>query len=211
MKRQRLIRLTLLAYIGMTLSIAVIGLSPIPNLLAKQLYVPPQIVTADCIVLLGGGIMSDGQLSTSSLERTISAAILFRKGFAPKVIVSTGVTLKKPPLISEASSMQKVLVELGIPKSALILEENSTRTAENAREVSHLMKSKGYHNALLVTSDTHMRRSLLSFIKCGTKAYPAPVPSALEKDRSFFTKIRLFETVCHEYLGILYYRLRGWV
>lgn len=211
MKRQRISRRILSLYLGITFSIAAIGFSPLPNVLARGLHIPSEITPSDCIVLLGGGVTPDGQLSTSSLERTTAAAIFFRKGLAPKIIISTGVTLKRAPHLSESKAMGETLTALGIPEEVILLEEQSRRTAENAREVSRLMKEMGCRDALLVTSAFHMKRSLLSFAKHGVKVHPAPVPSALDTDRSFFARIRLFDVVCHEYLGMLYYRLRGWV
>jgi uncharacterized SAM-binding protein YcdF (DUF218 family) len=110
-----------------------------------------------------------------------------------------------------STPLLKILLELGIPESAILLEEKSSRTAENAREVVWMMKEHNYQNALLVTSATHMRRSVSCFQKYSVGVHPAPVPSALETDRSFFARIKLFQSVCHEYVGMLYYRLRGWM
>ena len=198
-------------YIGLTLAVTAIGFSPISNILARGLSIPDDIVPSDCIVVLGGGVMREGDLSTTSLERMVSGAILYRKGLAPKIILSTGVSGKRPPYFSEAKVMKKTLLDLGVPEDAIVLEENSTRTAENASETTQMMKKLGYQNALLVTSTTHMRRSLLSFKKYGADVHPAPVPSALENDRSFTGRIKLFQAVCHEYAGIFYYRVRGWL
>lgn len=211
MTRQRFYRRLLSFYLGVTLAVAAVGLSPISNILARGLSTPNDIVPSDCIVILGGGVMPGGELSTASLERVVSGAILYRKGLAPEIILSTGVAQKKPPYFSEAKVMKKTLLDLGVPENAIILEEKSSRTAENARETAQVMKKLGYQNALLVTSTTHMRRSFLSFKKQGTRIHPAPVPFALENDRSFAGRIRLFQAVCHEYVGILYYQLRGWV
>ncbi len=190
---------------------AIIGLTPLPNLLARQLYVTPQWAPSDCMILLGGGVLSGGQLSTASLERTTAAAIFYRKGLAPKIIISTGVTGKKAPYFSEAKAMQETLLELGIPQEAIVLEERSTRTAENAREVAQLMKEMGFKDGLLVTSSIHMKRALLCFRRYDLPLRAAPVGSALEDAHSFTPRILLFDAVFHEYAGILYYRLRGWV
>lgn len=211
MMRQRLSRWFLSLYLGFTFAVAAVGLSPISNVLARGLSVPADIVPSDCIVVLGGGVMPEGNLTATSLERTVSGAVFYRKGLAPKIILSTGVAQKRPPYFSEAKTMKKTLLDLGVPEEAIILEEKSSRTAENARETAQMMKKLGYQNALLVTSTTHMRRSLLSFKKYGARIHPAPVLFALENNRSFAGRIMLFQAVCHEYVGILYYRLRGWV
>lgn len=211
MRGQRFLRWVLFFYLGLTLITAVIGFTPLANRMAQTLYMSPQMTPSDCLVVLGGGLLPEGDLSTSSLERTVACAKFYRQGLAQKIILSTGVTNKKPPFLSEASMMKKTLVELGIPEQVIILEEKSRRTAENAREVAQLMKQLGLKEALLVTNSSHMHRSVKSFEKYGIAVHPAPVSSFLEKSRSLEARIALFRAICREYVGLFYYQLRGWI
>ena len=55
---------------------------------------------------------------------------------APKLVVSGGsfTSATGAPLVSEAAAARELLVELGVPPDAIVLEERSQTTRENAIE-----------------------------------------------------------------------------
>ena len=116
-------------------------------------FSPEELPDGDTIVVLGGGIEAEGvygrwgDLNHAS-DRVISAAELWHAKKAPKIIVSGGST--QGP-ISEASRMADLLKRLGVPASAISLEEKSLNTEGNAREVAALTNAGSQH-ILLVTS-----------------------------------------------------------
>lgn len=114
---------------------------------------------ADVIIVLGGGLdpVSGAPLSTLAyrLER---AAELYEAGYAPRLIVSGGQGADEP--MSEAESMRRYLVELGIPDDAIILEDRSTNTQQNLEYSKAIMTAENYDSALIVTSDYHLWRAL---------------------------------------------------
>src|SRR5205085_9049025 len=69
---------------------------------------------ADMIVLLGGG----------AGERPNRAAELFRSGTAPTILVSGA---------GDTGGNRLLLMNRGVPRSAIILEPDSTSTKENAQ------------------------------------------------------------------------------
>ena len=99
------------------------------------------------VVLRRGSLWALGDLNHAS-DRVISAAELWHAKKAPKIIVSGGST--QGP-ISEASRMADLLKRLGVPASAISLEEKSLNTEGNAREVAALTNAGSQH-ILLVTS-----------------------------------------------------------
>jgi len=56
-------------------------------------------------------------------------------------------------------------IELGIPPDALLLEDEALHTRENAEYVCALLKQRGMHNIILVTSPFHQKRTYLTFAK----------------------------------------------
>ena len=60
---------------------------------------------------------------------------------------------------SEAKAMGGFIEDLGVPYSALILEEHSRTTSQNASMTSELLKVKKINHILLVTSALHMERA----------------------------------------------------
>lgn len=59
--------------------------------------------------------------------------------------------------------MAEFLLLLGVPKSAISLEESSRNTRENAKFTLAQLEGAGVEKAILVTSALHMRRALGNF------------------------------------------------
>ena len=128
---------------------------------------PPSLAedapTADAIVVLGGGMASNTNdllyaEMTHGADRIWQTARLYRAGKAPLVIASG---------IAEMDSTLPLLLDFGIPREAILIENDSRNTEENAkfteREILERFGKDGVRRILLVTSAWHMRRSLLMF------------------------------------------------
>jgi uncharacterized SAM-binding protein YcdF (DUF218 family) len=141
---------------------------------------------------------------------------LYFAGRAPKILLSGGALEGK---VSEASVMAKSLRQRGVPESALILENDSRFTYENAKLSDRTMQTKHLKRALLVTSALHMPRALATFIKRGVDTIPAPSAPQItlpddEPLNPWLPHIRSLDasrTIIKEYLGLFGYWLRGWV
>ena len=135
--------------------------------------------TADAIVVLGGGISGPApprltlDLSDAA-DRVLHAARLYRAGKAPVVVVSGGVIPWLGADIPEASSMQTLLQEWGVPGGSIHAEGASRNTHENAVFTRQLLVEQGLHRVLLVTSAMHMPRALATFTSAGIDAVAAP-------------------------------------
>ncbi len=93
--------------------------------------------SADAIVVLGGGTRQwlaprPWHEVGEAGDRVLYAARLYRAGVAPVVVVSGGQgTLDNPGTVSEANAMQDMLVDLGVPDEAIVVEGVSRNTYEN--------------------------------------------------------------------------------
>ena len=85
--------------------------------------------TYDAIVVAGCAVKRDGKPSDALDRRTQLAVSLFKRGVAPKIIFTGGVGAGN---ISEAEAAASLAESLGVARSAMILEERSTSTEENA-------------------------------------------------------------------------------
>ena len=101
--------------------------------------------------------------------------------------------------------MQVLALALGIPPEAIIVENRSTSTAENAREVARLLRPEATPSILLVTGPLHMRRAKLCFEKLGVRVACAPTPGTGPSSSL------LAKEVLHEYLGLASYRAHRWI
>ena len=137
---------------------------------------PPLLIedvpNAEAIVVLGGGINSAlagfpyPNLYLAA-DRVWHAARLYRAGKAPWVVLSGGADLSLAQE-SEAKAMAGFIKDLGVPNLALILEEQSRTTSQNASMTATLLKERNItHHILLVTSALHMERAKRLFEKRG--------------------------------------------
>lgn len=158
--------------------------------LARQTEVVPEesLPVADAIVVLGGaghyGWLKRDEVDPDDLRhsRVAAGARAWLAGRAPVVLLTGGGPRHAP---SEADMMAKAIAHLGVPRSALILEERSHSTRENARFTAELARQLDIGCVLLVTSEVHMPRASLLFAETGLQVFEAPVPVPYSSDGWF--------------------------
>ncbi|WP_456380097.1 YdcF family protein [Thiolapillus sp.] len=130
---------------------------------------------ADAIVLLGG--MTRGLVPgtgvpdlSGNVDRLLHAAALYKAGKAPVLLLTGGNAAGFEP---EALSMKKILLALGIPDKAMVLEEASRNTRQNAEYSAAILRAQAVNKILLVTSAYHMRRARIEFARFGFQIVPA--------------------------------------
>lgn len=191
---------------------------------ARLLLVEPRLGPADAIVVLGSGVLPGGRPTPWAEERVRHGVHLFRRGLAPRIILSGGRTSPQPlaPLNLlewwatgnhaqlEAESYAVFAQEaLRVPRQALVLEDLSHTTWENGLYTARLLRRHGWRRVLLVTSPTHMRRGLGVFRALDVEAAPAPVPDSHLYSPAPGDRFRAWRALCHELIGLPYYLLRG--
>jgi uncharacterized SAM-binding protein YcdF (DUF218 family) len=141
----------------------------------------------DAIVVLGGGISPAHPPEqpfpdlNENGDRMWEAARLFRRGAAPRIIVTGGSFVEHGgPSGTEASAMRTFLIDLGVPAEAIQDEPKAQNTIENIRNVRAMV---GDGRVALVTSAYHMPRALKLAERAGLKvgAFPTDyqaIPSA---------------------------------
>jgi uncharacterized SAM-binding protein YcdF (DUF218 family) len=198
------------------------SISPVANTMLRWLesdYVIPQNPQGDVIILLGErvdsyvpDIFGIGTPSGTTLNRMIAAVKLQKNKDIP-VIVSHGKDRKSS--LSKGSIIKRYLVEFGIPRSKIILEERSRNTFENVRYSVELCTKNDFKFPIVVTSAYHMKRSILSFNKLRKQviAYPAHFLSWENREyswESFLPKnknLKNSSIALKEYLGLVFYNL----
>jgi len=144
-----------------------------------------QAQPADVIIVLGSRVESNGQPGPSLARRAAHAAVLYRRGLAPAILCSGGVSNGAP--VSEAAAACEHAVALGVPPEATFLEERATSTEENARYSVAEMQRHGWHTAILSTDGYQLYRATFLFERAGATIYPSPAQatdgpiSALER------------------------------
>ena len=169
------------------------------------------------VVVLSGGHTPDvqlpitGQLSEASLVRLVEGIRIHRKLPKSKLILSGGSVISA---ITEAKVMADVAIALGVDYKDLVLESESKDTKDQARLIYKIV---GDSRFILVTSASHMPRSMALFQKKGMHPIPAPIGHIVKKRQKitpsmFFPsagRIVKTERAFYEYLGLAWAKLRG--
>jgi uncharacterized SAM-binding protein YcdF (DUF218 family) len=210
----------------------------ISNLLAKSLewqYLPnTSDLQGDVMVVLGGGTEAYeyprmGSEINSAGDRILVAARLYNEGTAPKILLSGGtISFMGSQVSTPASQMSEVLSLMGIPDDALISQDQSQNTYEDALYSCQMIQDAGYKKIILVTSAMHMPRSVKLFAKQGCDVIPVAADFTITEaswERLIHpnletllinliptsSDLNLSTKALKEYLGMLIYTLQGWI
>jgi uncharacterized SAM-binding protein YcdF (DUF218 family) len=190
---------------------------------------PPIVTAADArgatvVVVLGAGnvtIQAGGrslnQLTSTAALRVLEGARLYHLLDHPTLIVSGGITRSEEGWRSEADAQRRAVLELGVPADHIIIEAESKTTHDEARVIAGMLAGRERQPIVLVTSPTHMARSLAVFRAAGLDPIPSVASYKSEHSLERFrwapndTGLILFDNVVYDTVSTLYYRLRGWI
>lgn len=122
----------------------------------------------DAILLLGYGLDENDQATLELRLRVKAAAKAYREGYSDIIVACGGTT--QGHHISEAEVMERLLLEEGISREAILLENKSQVTIENMRFAANVLGGAKGKRVLVVTSDYHVRRSVLTAMRAGFRA-----------------------------------------
>ena len=196
---------------------------------------------ADAIVVLGGGTVTKADPRPTvevngAGDRILYAAKLYRENAADLIVVGgsyitwrDGEVFTEAGVSSPASEMADLMINyFDVPRDALIIQDRSVNTYEEAVEDAKLLKERGLNRILLVSSATHMRRAVPLFEKQGLEVIPAPTDFSFsdqewenlmrfDKATAYtfivptVSSMETLQNALKEYLGYFVYHLRGWI
>jgi uncharacterized SAM-binding protein YcdF (DUF218 family) len=106
----------------------------------------------DAIVVAGAQVWRGGRASKALERRTLAAVELFKAGHAPRLVLTGGIG-EHPP--AQARAAAELARSHGVPESAIVIEERSHTTLENAAFARDLI---GPRRVLVVTDAYHVLR-----------------------------------------------------
>ena len=178
----------------------------------------------DAIVVLGGGVYPKGslrpadQLSYLTMVRTLCGVDLYTRGIAPRLVMSGGDATIFGRGPKEAMEMKHLAMQLGVPEHAIVVEDQSRTTYENAVETKRLL---GSASIVLATSALHMPRAQALFERQGFAVTPAACGFAARHKPGDFSDVSPFvllpaaeaivitTNAINEIAGYLFYSLAG--
>jgi uncharacterized SAM-binding protein YcdF (DUF218 family)/glycosyltransferase involved in cell wall biosynthesis len=172
-----------------------------------KVSMPPR--QAEAIVVRAGGVGESGEAGQGYEERVEYAVDLYKKGYAPKMIFSSGYVY----LFNETEVMKALAVEIGARKDDIILESEAVNTYQNIKNTSDIIHRQHWREVLLVSSPYNMKRAMLVAHKIAgdITMVPTPIPRSLFfGDGTSITNAQI-RAIIHEYLGIVYYWWKGYI
>ncbi len=129
-------------------------------------------------IVLGGFSGNDKNgngVFNEQADRFIQGLKLKEENKVSHILVSSGNGNLQPDDFKEAAWVEKVLKEFNVADSAVLIEQNSRNTFENATFSKQALQSAHLRPPyLLVTSSWHMRRASYIFNKAGVDVIPYP-------------------------------------
>jgi len=117
---------------------------------------------ADLIVILGNTVQPDGKMSPRLQARTERGLQLYQQGKGKKIVVSGGIGKECQ---DEAETMKTFLVQKGVPKEDIILDnkgKNSHLTAVNTKAILEKDIMTKNPSVIIVTQYYHISRTKLA-------------------------------------------------
>jgi len=130
---------------------------------------------SDVIVVLGAGLRRDNQPNLALIRRSEQGALLYHEGIAPYIVCSGGYAIGRTR--SEADACREILESNGVPASAIIMEDESRSTEENAIYTHQIMDARGWQTAVIVSDGYHMLRAQWIFTIEGIDIVVSPAPT----------------------------------
>jgi uncharacterized SAM-binding protein YcdF (DUF218 family) len=171
-----------------------------------------------CGILLGGFTSYDdkdnGYFNGAS-DRFIQAVKLYKEGIIEHILVSGGNGNLMAGKFRESEWAKDQLVSVGVPVTAILVENNSRSTLENAEFSKKVLDSANLQPPyVLVTSAFHMRRAAWIFDKEGIDIVPFPSNYLIRGNDFSFTDIlpqinamNLWSYYIKEFIGYYVYKL----
>ncbi len=211
---------------GATMLLLVLMILPLAEPLAQPLENqyprPPLPAHVDGIVILDGGL-SPAVFATrgvmgenGSTMRLIAGAELARRYPSAKLIYSG--TSSDTPAQQRAGqdAAESELRALGIAPGRTLFEQASRDTGESFTDVMKMVQPRDGETWMLVTSAVHMPRAMAITRRAGWKMLPWPSDYISAAGPGLGLKLGYpseglvdFDRALHEWIGLVYYRLRG--
>ncbi len=162
---------------------------------------------ADAIVVLSGGVTSEGKLDTMGLQRTLNAMELVRQGWAPVLVRTT--TSRRNTAEEDVRYLAGLFGDVTVEAVGPVANTHGEATA-----VAELATQRGWSRMVLVTSPVHSMRASACFEKVGLAVLSSPCwerDYSLRRPRHHIDRLTIFRRWMYEPISWQMYRVRGWL
>ena len=170
--------------------VAVIGTMTLALPLVRMITFGPSRYErpADVAVVFGARVWNTGSPSLALADRVDEAVRLYHRGLVPRLVMSGAIDedngFSEPVVMRDRAEAQ------GVPRDAIVLDEEGVDTASTVRNTALLMRREGMSRALVVTHYYHEPRARMLFDRAGVRAFtvPATMSRRLAKEPYFLLR-----------------------
>ncbi|HEY0741433.1 MAG TPA: YdcF family protein [Chryseosolibacter sp.] len=158
---------------------------------------------------------------TKGADRVVHTIQLYKEGLIEKILISGGSGRISGESEPEANKFRKVMIMMGVPDSAILIENETRNTAESAQEVKKILLAQQFNgtDCLLITSAFHMRRSFACYRKAGVEVdtFSTDFYTSLrdyQLDSFLIPKLEAFiiwHRLVKEWVGMIAYKIAGYI
>lgn len=153
--------------------------------------------TAEYLVIPSGEMFAPDTLGISSYWRSFYGALEWRTGHYGHIVVSGHYA---------ATLMADFLFGHGVPREAILIENEANSTRENAANVAKLL-GPNPGRIVLLTSDYHSARALRTFRQAGLNTTALPYPDANKRINVWKDRWTVFLILSDETVKTVWYRV----
>lgn len=180
------------------------------DLLALPLTVNDPAVSADAVIILGGGTKKGSSALPLQPALRVEKGVSISKMLDVPIIVSGG--FNKKTNTYEAPLLADEAIRLGADPEKIFLESRSRDTYENARLSLDIVREKEWEFIVIVTSEYHTWRACRVFRKqFSGEVRCVPASSRDATSDSLMERIGRFRGIVREYGAIVYYWAKGYL
>ena len=122
-------------------------------------------ISADCIIVLGAGVRSDGTPSDMLRDRILQGIALYEQGCAPVLIMSGD--SQHPDSYDEVGVMKQYAMDAGVPEEAILTDPAGLSTADSMK---NLAATGDYQTVIIVSQTYHLYRAVFLAQRYGLDA-----------------------------------------
>jgi uncharacterized SAM-binding protein YcdF (DUF218 family) len=130
---------------------------------------------ADAIIVMGAA-QYRGKPSPALRARLDHAVALWNRGLASRMLLTGGTA--EGDSASEAAVGRNYVARLGVPDSALLLENEGRTSSQSLRAAADLLRARRLTSAVVVSDPFHMLRLEILARRYGLEAYTSPAHPA---------------------------------
>ena len=194
--------------------VLVIGFTPlVDGAILSLLRADAERGVPDAIVVYSGRMTDAGHIGEGALSRLVSALEDVQRLRVPHVVVSEQTREVRGRIVRSGNDQRRLAGLLGVGVDVHVVGPVHT-THDESLAFAALARSRGWTHLRAVTSPLHARRACATLEATGLSVTCAPSTArdvAIAPPTTSRARLELWRSAVHELVGLLVYRLRGWI